>query len=353
MLLINQKPLQVSDPSVKNPEHPMYSYAQEYERGVKFLREEYGNRLHFVRPGFPKHVEGYDSRGRKVSSMQEPIAPMIIPLSSEVKGKLGLEMWACALDNPKLLPNGLWEMGRKRSIMIKDASFTVNMDKDPELGFFLYFKSPFAHQKNKLLVVDDPAQKAKIEGDKARQELELQTAIYGVLDDAEQLRVVAQAWGIAKTDTKHPDVIRKELKKLVQDNEQKRKKDPMVKGIKDFLSELKVTDAVRLRSFVKVCEDKGLITFREDGRYRIGERELCKVPPMEITHSFDYLCNHLGNSANRAKLQDLLRDVVNKEYLDGIKDEKNFGWLARMMELSTNFKKSEEVKESVYKCFVE
>jgi hypothetical protein len=127
----------------------------------------------------------------------------------------------------------------------------------------------------------------------------------------------------------------------------------MIKGIKDFLGELKVNDAVRLRSFIKVAEDNGLIVFKEDGRYRVGERELCKIPPMEMGHRFEYLCNHLGNSANRAKLQDLLRDVVNKDYLDAIKDEKNFGWLARMMELNTNFKKSEEVKEAVYKCFVE
>lgn len=351
MLLINQKPLEISALSLENENHPMHTYAKEYQKGVDYLRKTYGERISFKRPNFPKRVEGYDSRGRKVANMQEPISPMIIPLTSEVNGTLGLEIWSCALDNPKLLANGLWELGRRRSIMIKDASISVSLKKDPELAFFLYYKSPFF--KSKLLVIDDPAAKAKQEGDQARKELELQTAIYGVLDDVEQLKVVAQAWGIAKTETKHADVIRKELKELVLANDKKRKKDPMVKGLDDFLKEMKITDAVRLRSFIKVAEDRGLVVFKEDGRYRVGERELCKVPPLELGHRFEFLCNHLGNAANRPKLQDLLRDVVNKEYLDDVKDERTYGWLARMMELPTNFKKIEEVKEAVYKCFVE
>jgi hypothetical protein len=46
-----------------------------------------------------------------------------------------------------------------------------------------------------------------------------------------------------------------------------------------------------------------------------------------------------------------MRDAVDKEYLDKIKDPKDFAWLAKVMGLTVSFKKSEEVKEAVYNIF--
>ena len=348
MLLINQRPLEIN--AVKDESHPMHLHAKEYEKGLKYLRETYGNSIRFVRPKFPKKTKGIDSKGREVDNLLLPTPPMIIPLTAEVNGRTGLEIWSCALDNPKLLPNGLWELGGRRSIMIKDANITVNLKSQAELAFFLYYKSPF--YSSGQLKIDDPVAQAKLEGDKEREALELQTAIYGVLADEAQLKVVAQSCGIAGVDKKHPDAIRKELKSVVMEGEKRKKKDPMAKGLKEFLDELKVTDAVRLRSAIKTAEDNGKIVWSPDGRYKVGERELCKIPVSEIPRRFDFMCNHLGNVANRPKLQDLLRDIINKEYLDKIEDEKTFMWLARSMGLPVEFKKKEAIRESVYETFV-
>jgi hypothetical protein len=55
------------------------------------------------------------------------------------------------------------------------------------------------------------------------------------------------------------------------------------------LSELKVTDAVRLRSLVKIAIDRGLVKWSAEGTFRIGDRELCKVPVGEINNREMYL----------------------------------------------------------------
>ena len=352
MLLINKRQLVAN--ALNDKSHDMHEWAKEYDAGRKYLQDTYGDSIKFVRPGYPKRGKGIDHRGKDVPNMAMPTPPMMIPLTAEVEGKTGMEIWSCSLGAPILLPNGLYEIGGKKSLTITE-SYTVNMKREPDLGFFLYYKSPFHNAKKGKgqLVINDPVAKAKQQGDLERAMLELQTGLYGVLADESQLRIVAQSYGVTYAEKKHPDVLRSELKKIILDSESKKKKDPLHKGIKEFLADLKVTDAVRLRSLVTRSIDKKLIQYYPDGKWKVGERELMKVGPMEIDRKFDVLCNHLANPANRAKLQDLLRDIVDKEYLDGVGDDKAYSWLARIMELPVEFKKKEEVKERVYAQFVE
>jgi len=344
MLLINQKPLEVG--IIKDKDHPLFQHALEYDKGIKYLKSAYVDKIRFVRPGFPKFTSGFDSRGRPKARIALPTTPMIIPLQAEFAGSAGLEIWACALDNPKLLPNNLWELGNKRSLMIKDASYTVDLHRQAELAFFLYYKSPFF--RSGLLKIVDPVADAKAEGDKQRNELKLQTAIYGVLDDIEQLKIVAQAKGVSDVDKKHPDMIRKQLKDIIVKAEANKKRNPLSSGIAEFLEDMKITDAVRLRSVIKSAEDRGMIVWKEDGRYLIGERVLCKVPVSDLSTKFEYLCNHLNNIRNREKLQDLLGDIVTKDFLDNISDNKTFTWLGRVFELDIEFKDEDVVKDMVY-----
>jgi hypothetical protein len=354
MLIINKSKLETH--ALNDPKDKMYDFAHEYDKGIKQLREQYGDKIRFVRPGFPKRTKGIDPRNKEVPNMALPTPPMIIPLTAEVNGRTGLEIWQCALENPTLLANGQWELGNRRSIMVKDGSLTVNLKKEPELAFFIYFKSPFYSKregKKGLLVIDDPVASAKAEGDKARAELQLQTALYGVLADEEQLKLIAQSYGVAQTDKKHADAIRTELKALVLAGESNKKRNPLAKGIREFLEELKVTDAVRLRSLVMTAIDKGKIKYFSDGVYKIGERPICKVTLNDLSRKLEFLCNHLSNVANRPKLQDVLRDIVDKEVLDKSNDPKTFLWLSRMMDLGVELKEPDVIRDRVYACFVE
>jgi hypothetical protein len=228
-------------------------------------------------------------------------------------------------------------------------NYTVSLKTQPDLAFYLYYKSPMY---GTLLKVDDPSAKAREEGDKARADLELQTALYGRLADETELRIICQSWGIRGADKKHPDVLRKELNGVVKNGDKLKKRDATARGTAELLADLKITDSVRLRSFVMAAIDKEQVKWMPDGKYRIGERELCKVPVAEIKEKFTYLCNHLGNAANRDKLKEVIRDLADKEYLDGLTDDKQFFWLARMLELPIEFKKKEEIREIVYGALV-
>jgi hypothetical protein len=166
------------------------------------------------------------------------------------------------------------------------------------------------------------------------------------------LRTMAQAYGVADSDKKHPDTIRKELRNIVISGDAKKRTDPMARGVKEFLEELKVTDAVRLRSLVMTSIDNGKIVWHGDGRYVVGERDICKVPISDVARKQDYLCNFLLRASNKPKLQELLKDIVTKEYLEKVTDDKVFTWLAKVNELTYNFKKADEIKKLVLECYV-
>ena len=346
MILINKMKLETG--ALQDDTHPMHSFAKEYDTGVKYLKRTYGDSIRFIRPGYPRHSAGVDAKGKPVPKMAKQTPPMILPLQAEVVGKTGTEVWACSLGSPQLLPNGLWDIGSKRSLMIGE-NYTVNLKTQPDLAFFLYYKSPMY---GTLLKVDDPTAKAREDGDRERAELELQTALYGRLSDEKELRVICQSWGIRGADKKHPDVLRKELRGVVKSGDKAKKRDATARGTAELLTDLKITDMVRLRSFVMQGMDNKKINWMPDGKYKIGERELCKVPVSEIKENFTYLCNHLGNAANRDKLKNVISDLADKEYLDGISDDKQFFWLARMLDLPIEFKKKEEIREIVYSALI-
>lgn len=344
MLLVNQK--QLTKIALTDENDPVHPYAVEYQRGVERLKKEYGDTITFVRPGYPKRTKGLNSRGREVM-LKEPTQPMIVPYNADVVGDLGKEYWQYCVGKAKPVAGGLWEPTGKRSRFVTN-NVIVNIDDDPELAFFLYYKSAIV--KGGQLKVYDPDAEARAEGDKARKELDLQTALYSTLSDETQLVNVALAYEI-DIRKKHPDTIRQALKDKVLAGEKKKKSDPTARGVTEFLEDLKVTDSVRMRSLLQfaVMENKLVCPLNI---YRSGENEIARVPQYEMHRKQDWLAQHLLNSANRQKLQDLLKDVVTKDYLDK-KDDKEYFWLARMMEVETNFKSKQEIKEKVYGIFVQ
>ena len=345
MILVNYRP--ITKDALTNENDPAHSYAVEYHRGVERLKKDFGKSIKFVRPGYPKKSKGIDSRMREVNNLTEPTQPMIVPMNADIVGDAGKELWQYCSGRAKLLPNGLWEATGKRSKFITD-SVIVDLEKDPELAFFLYYKSAIV--KGGQLKVHDPDAEARAEGDKARMELDLQTALYSTLSDETQLVNVALAYEL-DTRNKHADTIRKDLRDKVLAGEVKKRSDPTARGVTEFLEDLKVTDSVRMRSLLQVATmEKKLVC--PLNIYRSGENEIARVPQYEMHRKQDWLAQHLLNPANRQKLQDLLKDVITKDYLDK-KDDKEYFWLARMMGVKVDFRSKEDIKEDVYKLFVQ
>lgn len=348
-ILVNGKMLDTGT-AIRDEKHPMHQYALDYTKGLAELKEKFLKRIKFVRPGWPKTNIGSDSKGNE-AKLKEPTPPALFPLEREYVHPLrGSENWSCCLNMPKLLPNGLWSIGNKKSIRIEEF-LIVDIDKQPDLAFYLYYISRYGiNEKGGLLRVYDPQKEIRERAEKERQLVERKTAIWQILKNEDVPRMAA-AYGVPGSRTKEPDQLRFDLEAQLETNDKKKKNDLTIKGTREFLEEMKVTDSIRLRAFIKGLEDDKKLVYKPDGRYRLGDKVLMQVPQSEINKRFEYICGYYAIPNNSDKLVELMRDVVDKEYLDNIKDDKDFTWLAKVMGVNTAFKKKEELKSIVYDAF--
>lgn len=349
MLLINGRQLEVGM-AVRDPNHPLHLQAKEYQKGIAELKEKYGKQIKFIRPGFPKKNRGSDSKGRE-TELAEPTPPALFPMETEyVTENRGKEIWSCCLTLPELQPNGLWSIGKlgKRSLKIEEFKI-VDLDKEPDLAYYLYYISRSVRKGNRLKV-DNPKEDIKKKADKVRGEVELKTAIWSMITDDEVLRKLASSYGIPDVGIKEPDALRFELEEKLLSNDMKRKKDMSIRGTQEFLQDMKVTDGVRLRAYLQSMLDEKKIVFNPDGRFKCGDKVLMQVRVNELPRKFDFLCGFYNAPNNNDKLRELLLDTLDEAKMAKM-DEKDFTWLAKVMGINTAFKKKEEIKEMVYNAF--
>lgn len=349
MLLVNQGKLEIGA-AANEPSHPLHEQAKFYLKSTEYLRETYGKYMHFIDKKQPRYCKGADSRGNDIPKIKEPDTLLYVPLQTYYTDKKrGKELWSCCLSNPVLLPNGLWDLGRNRTLPIK-GNLVVNLETDMDLAFYLSYISRFVSKK--LLKIDNPAEDAKKEGDRKREQIKRQTAIWNMLDD-DKLRMMASAYGVTQTATKTPDRIRLELEKLLILADQQKKGNPAIKGTDDFLDEMKVTDGLLLRAFVQTAIDEKKVIYKPDGKWRVGDKIIMMVSQDDVQKKrmFDALCNWLNSPNNKEKLLEFLTDLMSKEYLETIRDPKFFEWLAKVIGLKTAFQKKSALRKAVFEYF--
>lgn len=344
MIIIDSKPLELD--ALNDPKNKLHDFAKEYDDTLRYLQDRYKNGfIRFKRPGFPKHTKGSDNFGNEIPKMAEPTPPLSIPLKAYATlGKLGKHQWGCCLDTPTILPNGLWDLGRKRTKMIKE-DILVNINEEPDLAFFLYRVSPFV-RRGLLKVVDPLKDDAEI-GEAERELVERKYAVWNMLSDEVKLKTMARAYGVANVDNKQPNAIRKELDAQLEKNDKLKKTNKAVKGTTEFIEEMKVTDSVLLRNFVQKAVDEKKITCGANGIWKIGDKQIAQVPVTDIKRKVEWLSIYLMRGDNLEKLQEFLRDLINKEYLEGISDKKEWVWLAKIAKVPHDFQKIESIKQGV------
>jgi hypothetical protein len=350
MLIVNKERLDVS--RADDTSYHLREQAQEYRRGLKQIQDTYPDgQLVIVRTGYPKFTDGIDSKGFDVKAMIEPTPPAKYPLSSLYSHhKRGKEVWGVCMGEPKILPGNLWDIGDKRSFTITDK-MVIDIKQEPDLAFFLVYICNAV--KGGHLKIDNPKEDAKKRGNKHREEIEIEIAIWHTLSDDDQLKRIASSWGVAEVDKKEPDQVREELRDVLKANDDMKKRDLSYKGTKEFLEEMKITDSVRLNSFLRHWLDEKKITLLDSGQVKIGDKTIAHIPADWANRKFVWLCNYFFAPNNLQKLQELMKDLVNKEYLDTVSDEKDFRWLAKVMEIKGYFNQSsDKVKEMVIKEFV-
>ena len=350
MLLVNKQMLNIAE-AIANDLHPMHKQAVEYTRGMKELWSLYPDGLLKIRrTGYPHVIDGIDDKGRDLKDIPEPTPPARYPLSTlySAKGR-GKELWACCMGEPKILPGNLFDIGDKRSFSITD-NMVINMNEEPDFAYYVYYLS--RAKQGGHIAIDDPKEDARKRGDKRRQALERETAIWSTLSDENQLRKIASAYGVPEVDTLEADIIREELEKVLVHNDEMKRKDPSYKGTAEFLDELKITDFIRLSAFLRHWMDEQKIVWHKDGRYMVGEKMLAQVPYDFVNKKFQWLCNFYAAPNNNDKLIELMRDLVNDEYLKTINEDKEWRWMAKVMQVEGFYnQKPEGVRKLVYECF--
>lgn len=352
MLLIDRKPLEES--ALNDPKDKFHKIAVEYNNTIKYLQERYKNGIiRFKRPNFPRPTKAADAFGNEIPKATEPETPMRIPLKSyQAISDLGKHYVACCLDAPEVLPNGLWELGRQRAITVK-GGIAVNVNDNPDLAFFLYKVSPFV--KKGILKVLDPLKDDEALGEEEMQVAYRKHAVWTQLSDIEKLKTMASAYGVVQTGTKQPNQIRKELEDILVRNDKLRRSNPIIKGTKEFLEEMKVTDSVLLRAFVQKAIDESKLSCGLNGMWKIGDKAVVQVPATDIRDSdskIRYLCNFMSLANQTEKLTEFMRDLINREYLEGITNKQEWVWLGKIAGVPTQFKKLEEVQKGVTDFFI-
>jgi len=352
MILIDRVPLDLE--SLNDPKAKHHDFAKEYNETLTFLRDRFPKGvIYFKRKNAQKYTKGMDNMGREVPKLAEPIVPWRIPLKDKkAMGNKGVHEWACCLDSPEPQANGLWDMGRTRGLTIK-GSYTVNLNTEPDLAFFLYNISRFTMKG--LIAVADPKKDDEELGEMEKSLTERKYAVWNMLGDISKLHTMARGYGVNNVDEKQPNAIRKELESLLEKNDKLKRQNPAVKGTKEFIEEMQVTDGLLLRSFIQKSIDEKKLEYRQDGRWRIGNKIIVQVPAKELSRKMDYLCGYLMAGNNIDKLQEFLRDLLDKDYLASIPDgkdgNKEWKWLAKIANVPHDFKKMQDVKDGVTKFF--
>jgi len=281
--------------------------------------------------------------------MKEPDTVIKIPLETDYVTEKGeKQIWSYCEGAPVIHPNGQYDIGKKRSLTVQ-GHIVVDLYKDPDLAFYLSCVSPFVRRKR--LMIENPAADAKRIGDKKREDVKRQTAVWNMLTDEDKLRTMASAYGVTRVKDKEPDTIRMDLEKLLEVKDEQKKHNPTIRATDDFLAEMNVNDNILLRGFVQRSIDDKLLTWHADGKWKVGAKVIFHVSLPDLERKFDVLCNYLGQTNSNDKLLDFLKDIVNKESLEAIKDPRVFDWLARVLDLKTAFKKKDEIKSLVIEAF--
>lgn len=330
MILVNQQVL-----NTRNTEkgHPLYSYAEDYRKCLESLRREYvDNKIRLHRAGWPKKS--------KETGMNRDIPPVILPLSMTYNG----EIWAYTKVAPKIEANGLAEI-KEPYMQINGLSWTIDISKDPDLAVYLMCKTPFI---NKYFIVKDPEKEAKKRADAKRASLNLGKQIYEALSDDNKLRIVAASWGVDGAMTDNADLVRENLEIKVLAEQAKKDKNPeirSIRGIDDFLEDVKGDPAIRRRAALQYAIDnKKMSLDKFTGWYMIGDRKIVYIPAEKLDEPLMYAGNFFGDTMKREDWLMFLKDVVDEDFINK-QDKQGVFWLAKELGIDVGVNvKAEEAR---------
>jgi len=344
MLIVNSKQL----PANANKDSDMYMYVKEYQDCIADLKVKFPTgEIALKRNGYPKITKGFadDSMAK---GMPEMPTPVIFKLTKTVNGVT----WGYCKGRPIIQPNGLVEVPpNDNSETFSNLIERIDIRSNPDFAFFVMYKSNLIGSH---FTIYDP------EGDKIRKltenndKLKVQFAIREGMDE-EKLRMVCQSMEIKDAAKKNILILQEELEKKVFAMEERKKKEPtnlMLKGVPEFLAEIKNDDVTRPKAIIQFGIDEGKITFNpKDSHFYFDSADICYVPITRQSDRQDYLAFFLHNPENEQKWKDILKGLITIEYIDSM-DKYGARWLAKQCGIPLN-KKPEELITALHAEFTQ
>jgi len=325
-LIVNSK--QLPDNATKDNE--LFKFVKEYQDGVSELKLRFlAGDICLRRNGYPRINKSPDG-----TRINESPAPIYIKLTRSVNGAT----WGYCKGRALIHPNGLVEVPPNESYEdIGSEYIHINLSVQPDYAFFMMYKSGILGTE---YTVYDP------EGDRMKELREknarmlVTSAIWTGMDDA-KLRMMSQAWGIAKAGEKDILILKEEIEKKVfqmEDEKQKNPTDLMLRGIEHFLADSRSDEFTRPKALIQAGIDDKRITYDRNHYYFDGE-DLCHVPfgrdnPAERQ---EFLAQFCRNPENKEKWLLILKGLLNKDYIETM-DKYGCRYFAGQFDLPLNQK---------------
>lgn len=334
MLLVNKKPL----PSVaKADSSELAEYIKEFQKGLDFFRKEFSRGvIRLNRTGYPRKAKG------KV----KPVPPFCMPLEwmAENMDKNGSALWSYCKGSPVVQANGLMDI-RERSMWLSGADMSLDWKKDADFAFYFYFKTNMI--SGGTYRVKDPEKEAIKRAQARKAKHDLATAIYDGLTDENKLRAVAASWGVDNAYKDLAVLISEKLEKKVIELDEKKSKEPnnhSLRGIQEFLEDVKVGDEIRRKALIQYAIDMGKIKYDSFSiKYKWADgRDIVMVDP-RYTDRIQFLANYLSHSTQKATWVGFVRGLLDEDLITH-QDKRGLYWLAEQLEFEEKKRTIEELR---------
>jgi hypothetical protein len=248
-------------------------------------------------------------------------------------------LWAYCNGSP-LLKDGIRVLPNEMRSEEAGENIFIDIKKREDYAFYIMFKSGIV---GSLFRVFDP-ERDRLKGLREKNEKrELSFAISKGMDE-QKLRAVAGAYGVEKAFEKDVLLVQDDLETLVIAMDEKKKKNPtnlMLKGISDFLAEIKSEDHLMPKAFIQMALDYQKMKWNAADRvFLLQDIEICTVPYDKVQDKISYCATVLRNPDNKDKWEKFLHEVLDEDYISGL-DRYSIRWLAKEFDIPLNKKESE------------
>jgi len=335
MLIVNGSVL----PANANKDHELFPMVDEYQRSIKKLKADYPKgEITLMRIGYPQ---------TNPTGLAEDVPPIYFPM--QISDGNGVS-WAYCKGRPVIHPNGLRELPKEdRSEALGDL-ILLDINKKEDYTFYMMFKSGIL---NNIYRVFDP------DGDRLKElrlrneRREVEYAISKGMDES-KLRNVAAAWGVEKAYEKDVLLVQADLETKVFALDDIKKKNPtnlQLKGITEFLTEIKADDYLMPKALVqKAIDYKKLVKDKQDQKYYLGDVEICYIPVNKRDDEVDFIAGYLRHPDNKEKWDQLLTEMIDEEFITS-GDKYSVRWLAVQVGIPVN-QQAEAIRKALLDKFV-